>query len=536
MNQTYHIYGPPGCGKTTRLSRDAEKAIIARGPENVLIASLTRAAASEIGSRGLNLPKENMGTLHALCYRAMGNPEIAESHIDDWNMTRGGARFPITPQSLKSRIDLGIDEPGNMEGDQMLNLMNMFRARMVPREQWRVDARLFADFWFKWIEENGYVDFTGMIEWALENTFSAPGSPEVLIGDECQDWSKLEMTLFRDNWGSNAEIVLLAGDPDQTIYDWRGADPGCFTEHSIPEENKRFLTQSYRLPASIHKYSQRLIKRIQNREQVDFKPMEFEGAVDYSNSRFKDPEEILQLIGREMEDSKIFMILAPCAYMLKPLIAVLREQAMPFCNPYRKENPSWNPLGRAARKTMPVDRVVAFMRPHESFHEMKREWDKEDLRKWMGALRSKDILVRGVKTFLDDPAFSVPPNYEEFEKFFVDPQHAKEALSLNLDWYRKSVMTKYERTLQYPIKVFKKHGAIGLLKKPQIILGTIHSVKGGEADIVFVIPDVSYTAFEFAENNRDGWNPITRLFYVAATRTKEKLILGMAATKFHFEW
>ena len=74
------------------------------------------------------------------------------------------------------------------------------------------------------------------------------------------------------------------------------------------------------------------------------------------------------------------------------------------------------------------------------------------------------------------------------------------------------------------------------MKKPQIIVGTIHSVKGGEADTVFIIPDISYSAFELAENNREGWDSITRLFYVAATRAKEKLILGMAATKFHFEW
>lgn len=535
MTQTYHIYGPPGCGKTTRLSWDAEKAIKARGPENVLIASLTRAAASEIGSRGLDLPKENMGTLHALCYRAMQNPEIAESHIDDWNLTKSGARFPITPQSLKSRIDLGIDEPGGMEGDKMLNLMNMYRARMISKDNWMVDVREFAKYWNQWIEENGYVDFTGMIEWALENTYSAPGSPEVLIGDECQDWSKLEMTLFRDNWGSKAEIILLAGDPDQAIYDWRGADPGCFMNHPIPEENKRILNQSYRLPSSIHEYSQKLIKRIQKREEIDFKPRDITGQIDHWEIDHKEPELMVEYAKDLAEFDKTVMILASCAYMLKPLIAVLRAEAIPFCNPYRKENPSWNPLGRAAKKTMPVDRVLAFMRPHESFGESKREWDKEDLRKWMSALRSKDILARGTKTFLNDPAFSVPPNYEEFENLFADPKHAQEAMKLNLKWFQDSVMNKYEHPLRYPIKVFKRYGAVALLQKPKIILGTIHSVKGGQADNVIVIPDISYTGFEIAENN-NGWDSITRLFYVAVTRAKERLFLCDPATRFYFEW
>jgi len=341
MNQTYHIYGPPGCGKTTRLSRDAEKAILARGPENVLIASLTRAAAAEIGSRGLNLPKENMGTLHAHCYRAMGNPEIAEAHIDDWNLTDAGNWFPITPASFKARMDLEIEELGSLEGDQMLNQMNMYRARMTLKEYWMVDVKQFAKYWDKWKEENGYVDFTGMIEWALENTYSAPGSPEVLIGDECQDWSKLEMTLFRDHWGSKAEIVLLAGDPDQAVYKWRGADPNVFIDHPIPEENKRYLTQSYRLPIAVHKFSKALIGQIEYREDIDFKPTELEGAVEHSFTSFKDPEDFLQLIPKEMGNEKTFMILAPCAYMLKPLIAVLREDAFPFCNPYRKENPSF---------------------------------------------------------------------------------------------------------------------------------------------------------------------------------------------------
>ena len=59
-----------------------------------------------------------------------------------------------------------------------------------------------------------------------------------------------------------------------------------------------------------------------------------------------------------------------------------------------------------------------------------------------------------------------------------------------------------------------------LNKKPRIILSTIHGVKGGEADNVVLLTDLTQNTMKGYERDPDDEN---RLFYVGATRTKENL-------------
>ena len=58
-----------------------------------------------------------------------------------------------------------------------------------------------------------------------------------------------------------------------------------------------------------------------------------------------------------------------------------------------------------------------------------------------------------------------------------------------------------------------------------MIVGTIHSVKGGEADVVYVAPDLSERgALEWESTNESRKDRVRRLFYVAITRAREKVV------------
>jgi superfamily I DNA/RNA helicase len=76
--------------------------------------------------------------------------------------------------------------------------------------------------------------------------------------------------------------------------------------------------------------------------------------------------------------------------------------------------------------------------------------------------------------------------------------------------------------------VAEAHGAETLTKTPQIIAGTIHSVKGGEADVVYLFPDLSYAGM--TEWIGNGTAAVRRLFYVGMTRSRESLILCQRAS------
>ena len=112
--------GPPGTGKTTWMADRAREAAARHGARSVLITSLTRAAAAEIGGRGLPIPRDRIGTLHSHAYRALGFPKIAETkkHLKEF-----GKDFPMWRLSRAAKLDLGdapAEAPSNeTNGDKL---------------------------------------------------------------------------------------------------------------------------------------------------------------------------------------------------------------------------------------------------------------------------------------------------------------------------------------------------------------------------------------------------------------------------------
>ena len=84
VNET-RVFGPPGTGKTTYTSKQITLAAEQFGPEQILVASFTRAAAKELISRDQAIADEQIGTLHAHCYRLLGKPDIAEVKAKEFN-------------------------------------------------------------------------------------------------------------------------------------------------------------------------------------------------------------------------------------------------------------------------------------------------------------------------------------------------------------------------------------------------------------------------------------------------------------------
>lgn len=79
----FKIFGPPGTGKTTNLSRQIRRAADRFGADSVLVTSFSRAAAAELAGRDLPVSPERLGTLHSHCYRALGAPQIAEANLKE---------------------------------------------------------------------------------------------------------------------------------------------------------------------------------------------------------------------------------------------------------------------------------------------------------------------------------------------------------------------------------------------------------------------------------------------------------------------
>jgi DNA helicase II / ATP-dependent DNA helicase PcrA len=529
--------GPPGCGlgKTHFVQRQVGVAAEKFGKTSVMLASLTRAAAVELGQRVDGLHPSQVGTLHSHAWRALDRPRIAEGRdgIKDWNewaSGRGASSLTLNDRSALDPENAPLEgTPVASDGERLLAEVGVLRARMTPVELWRPRHQRFWTLWKEWKDERGWLDFSELIERAITDVPHAPGMPRVMFLDEAQDMSRLEMSLALA-WGRSCEQLVVVGDPYQNLYEWRGSEPEVF--FGIEAASERVLSQSYRVPRAVHAYSVKWGEQLvpEGKEFPAYEPRDADGEVLKSDVRWRDPETLMKLIEDDLEDfpesdHPTVMVLASCAYMIDPICAVLKQAGLPFYNPYRATHGGWNPMRGASR-------MLRFLSADpETYGDQARMWTWEDVGQWIEPMKAQGVLARGAKSRVEAAVAArkrfgddTPLTIDEVTSL-VDPEHLQRLVTIDPEWWLENLLASRERQFRYPAEVMRRRGRKALLDKPRICVGTIHSVKGGQADSVYVFPDLSRQGYW------NGWdNPATRAstiraFYVAFTRSRDRLTL-----------
>jgi len=544
VTSEYRIFGPPGTGKTTNLSRQIRRAVDRYGPGSVLVTSFSRTAAAELTGRDLPIDTDRIGTLHSHCYHALGAPVIAESCVEEWN--RENPRLALTPAKKQSKLDgeEASSEDGTelaKDGDEILQQLSRFRGLMIPQKGWPLTLRQFEEKWTRYKHALNLLDFTDLIERCLNDVAVAPKAPAVIFADEAQDLNRMQLTLIR-KWGERANYFILGGDDDQTIFSFTGASPEAILDPDIPEDHKIILKQSFRVPRAVHAVADKLIRQVTRRQEKIYLARPEDGAVHrLSTGSYKSPEYfILKSAEEHLRQGKSVMFLAACSYMLQPVVAALRKRGIPFHNPYRKSNGFWNPL-RIGKKGSSASRIMALLVGHPDFGEGHRPWTHGDVALWAESMTAKGILKHGMKKKLQqyDPAQTA--TMERLDEIFETGALASLMDAWDgdyralLDWWCRLVTADIRGRVQFPADVAAAHGPRALMDPPQVVVGTIHSVKGGQADVVYLFPDLSQAGD--AQYNRGGAarDSVIRVFYVGLTRAREALYIcqretGMAVT------
>ncbi len=196
---------------------------------------------------------------------------------------------------------------------------------------------------------------------------------------------------------------------------------------------------------------------------------------------------------------------------------------------------------------MPVDRLEAFLRPDaETWGEEATFWRRSDVARWGGVLGAKESLARGAKKLIQAmkgdynslhpdelAALLTPETWAELEDlpFFADRAESIQAVR----WWLSRIQAKDRSKYDYPARVHEMHGGRVLREKPKIVIGTGHSLKGSEGDIIFVFPEVSEAGWTSWVTDRDGRDGIIRLFYVMLTRAKEGVYLCQPCQTHHMK-
>jgi superfamily I DNA/RNA helicase len=514
MTSVRAIIGPPGTGKTSTIASEVSN-LCSDDPKAAMICSLTRNAAAAAAGKDMAIDPQMVGTLHSFAWRSLEGPDMTEDRLSDFS-----ASHAIFRLSGSGKATDPYSEPGDKtHGDACLSAYDLLRNRLVPREKWPAHVLSFAKAWESWKAETGLMDFSDLLERCIEEVPVAPFRPRHLFLDEAQDSSKLQMELLR-RWGAAADELVIVGDPRQSIFRFAGSYPEMFRKIDRVD----VLEQSHRVPKTVHQGAEAWYERASDHFPVSWRPRDDAGEIGTSRALWKNPGALLGEITHYLEQGLSVLVMTACVYQLNPLLVLLRRAAIPFGNRLRRKEGRWNPLG-PRRGISTLDRLTALLRPSG--------WTWADLRIWTEPLRSGDVLKRGVKKAL----------MEIDERYLQDvvPSEHVAALFSSQEWadrfdfsgsprdviqsWREALLKSRTSNVQFAADVVAKHGLETAAREPKLQVGTVHSYKGGEADVVFLFPDLSPRGWKEWSSPGEGRDELVRLGYVAMTRARHRLVL-----------
>lgn len=482
------ILGGPGCGKTTALLDIIDK-LLSRGvsPHKIAYLTFTKKASQEGLSRAIekfNLTEEDLlyfRTIHSLTFQQLAlepNMVMSQNNWEEFGATIG-MKITNAPEG----------EVGGIPGSEFLSAVQFSRLRKKTLrsvcQEMRIkysEAEYVASNLIAFKRERGLVDFTDMLE--SYRTEGVVPPIDYLIVDEGQDLSTLQWQVV-DRISERVADIWIAGDDDQAIYEWAGADVERFLKL---EGKKIILPISYRLKRNIFDVTQKVVKTIRKRFDKEWDPHSEGGVVDRANG-----------IEQIDLDKGEWYLLARNHYLLKPLRQHLHSKGYPYLehdvsstdNPNVRAMIHWEALRRGGK----VDVVT-----------LKAIWSR---------LKPK---FKANRLNIDPEAEVTLANLREHYGLLTEAP-----------WYEVMTFSPFE--IEY-YRACRQRGE-KLLARPRITLSTVHGVKGGQADNVFLMTDMAPKSYEALVRHKSDEEK--RVFYVATSRAKERLIINNPVSPRYFD-
>lgn len=489
------ILGGPGCGKTSSLLQLVEDHL-KQGvqPNEIAYVAFTRKAANEALERAcyqFGLKSDDLPffrTLHSMAFKELDlsrDQLMSEEHFDEL-----GDHLKIKFGGVED--EFGVISEQRERGSQYYHIEQQSRLRQIPlRSMALLDGRQghwlvqhYQDALVSYKRSRELFDYTDILEqWSKR---MVPLPIRVLIVDEAQDLSPLQWELVH-KLERDVPYVYYAGDDDQAIYGWAGAD---VTHFLGLHAQRRVLPVSFRLPSEVFTRCVRISSRIKNRYPKEWRSCEREGRVSVVSSPELAPLQSGQ-----------WFVLARNHYHLESTCAFLRTKGLVFTS--------------AGRSSLSSTDALAV-----------RAWVRAQLCELVSVADARRIVSKIPKHRLKtstESLFSMPDNQTIPREVLLETY----SVDLSKSWEQVLVLRPEERAYIRLVAAREPD----LDAPPRIKVSTIHAVKGGECDNVLLLPDMSNACYESFVKKPDDE---ARVFYVGASRAKERLVICQPQSSSYF--
>ena len=553
------IAGPPGTGKTTKLVEIYYNHLEEYSPTQIMIISHTNTAADHIRDKITDIEtiqkyeddtgkkllqiiknsketlKENVSTIHKFCKDRL-EKGLAFNMDDYENLKIQKPKFnKYTIDKQFYNVSLLVTSHPffkftSMARDNGKDILPYYRSlteeekadyQYLPEELVEM-SKQYKDFKTnKKINgrEGRLLDFQDMVEEFCDNEEMSVASCrniKVLIVDEAQDSSVIQRKA-EEIMSRNVDYFYKAGDPDQSIFEFAGANPDSFhREFADPEIE---LKEGYRCPRVINEYCKKIISPI---------------WAHYGYERTWKPREELDENGNRtgvVVEGEMFYLsdLAqdPFASELKNRILNTKES---FIFTFRGGDP-----------TQIINYLISIGMPMKIAKEDQKTKFKypaqmiKNQRAYINFVSGKEVTIPQLKKFIkvmkDDYVLKTEEDLDkQVEKgtynidWFIDNKYVLPGIKntndfqiLIKDYPHKNIETK-----NYVREIVNKNRD---LEDHRVFIENIHTIKGKEFDNV---------VFDFKLTRDEEMFTKKRLKFVACSRAKKTLWILKSKTPLSF--
>lgn len=343
--------------------------------------------------------------------------------------------------------------------------------------------------------------------------------PWLLVADQVEDCEPGELDTVK-TWAANAAATFAAADVDQQVTGYTGASPASVSAFVHAADHQVSLDRSHRVPAAVVAVTTPWLRDMPNPHRAAMSPADTDepGHVRSTAVSVRDTALVDQLVA-DLDLGRTVLVVTLSGALLGPLVANLRHAGVPHRD---LTAPEPNPyVAEALARFLALD--------EREQPDTARAWTGGDVSAFLALCRPSAAGLRaGARQLVEALPETQEAPFELLADVWGDDGQRARALDPDPDWLIDAAKPGYRARLRHLIRVAQRNGTAELARSPRLLVGTVHATKHVEADTVYLCPDLTPgQADEWWGGRRDR---ITRVAYVAATRTRSELVrLGQAS-------
>ncbi|SFD21206.1 ATP-dependent helicase [Flavobacterium phragmitis] len=564
---SFLIEASAGSGKTRVLTERVKK-LLENNSSKILAITFTNKASEELKER-IDLDKHKnknifIGTFHSFCqtilearFKLLGFPRMPQIFEDE------NDRIEIVEEALKS-IPAFTEFYNNLDSKEkpiykskVLSFISSVKRELAEPEDLITDEgdEHFLFLYNEYqdiLKSNNAVDFDDLIllvyklfanNEAVQNLYSK--SYNHIFIDEGQDLNKAQYYLLKSLCGNQIKNVMIVGDPNQSIYGFNGSTPKYMRTFFIEDFNakKINLEENYRCSKKVIDAANKLMNL-----KVEAVNYVIEGKFEiYKAKNEKDEgnfvvENIKNLINLKehndiegLIDYNSIAILGRNKFVFKYIEDELQKNNIPyyfksgnigikfqttfmklFDNYFRiKINPSDKLHAKRLKKLLKIedfeDEVLITKSKYPYFlviQKIIQNLNEDNFKKSLNKVIEE---IKDFTFFSDDEKLEIYNEVEELKNLWIE--YSYNNIKPNLIGFKNTI-------------------SLGILKKDSkqegICLSTVHTMKGQESEIVFLIglDDGTFPYYLAIQNGEEDLLQEKNNLYVAFTRAKRFLFIS----------